>query len=479
VDDRALVAAMVRRDPAGLDGVYRRYVDRLYAYCVMVLRDGDAAADAVQETFLLASERAAQLRDPDRLRPWLYAIARNECLRLTRVRRRSASLDEAGDVAAEPVDAGAGVHALQLRELIGAASASLSAADREVIDLSVRHGLDAAEVGAVLGVSSNHAHARMSRARGQLQRALGALLVARSTVDCPTLRELRQGWGGQLTPLLRKRISRHIDDCTACSAQQREQLQPAALLPAYTALAFAVAPVLLRPSTAGAGSAGASAAGTSPGTANDGAPRSEVKLGRDGFPRQDDATSPWPRRLAVAAAVVLLLLLGGGVALSQVVDERTVATGPSPSSSAAAGGALDPGLQAPPAGEPSPTSTDGPDPGQPDPQPTTSGPLVLVAAFTGFPTAGVTCTDLPTGKYRLTVSVQASAPLHTAVLARKLTGGSLIKIPVVPTGNKATWTNNNLSADTTTWWVELTSTSGDTFSSTPKDTDNPCPKPEG
>ena len=316
MDDRALVAAMVRRDPAGLDGVYRRYADRLYAYCVMVLRDRDAAADAVQETFLLASERAAQLRDPDRLRPWLYAIARNECLRLTRIRRRSTSLDEAGDVADEPVDAGAGVHALQLRELIGAASASLSAADREVIDLSVRHGLDAAEVGAVLGVSSNHAHARMSRARGQLQRALGALLVARSTVDCPTLRDLRQGWGGQLTPLLRKRISRHIDECDTCSAQMREQLQPATLLPAYTALAFAAAPAVLRTSTAGEGAGGAEGNGPAPGV------RSPVRLDRDGFPVQEDAGSPWPRRLAVVAAALVLLLLGGGVALTRADDER-------------------------------------------------------------------------------------------------------------------------------------------------------------
>jgi hypothetical protein len=30
-----------------------------------------------------------------------------------------------------------------------------------------------------------------------------------------------------------------------------------------------------------------------------------------------------------------------------------------------------------------------------------------------------------------------------------------------------------------TWWVELTSTSGDTFIGTPKDAHNPCPKPEG
>src|SRR5690606_14590265 len=80
VDDRALVAALVAGDPRGLEGAYRAHADRIYTYCRGVLRDPDAAADAVHDTFVLASQRAHQLRGPARLRSWLYAIARNECL---------------------------------------------------------------------------------------------------------------------------------------------------------------------------------------------------------------------------------------------------------------------------------------------------------------------------------------------------------------------------------------------------------------
>ena len=40
------------------------------------------AADAVQDTFVIASSRLAELRDPGLLCAWLYAVARNECLRI-------------------------------------------------------------------------------------------------------------------------------------------------------------------------------------------------------------------------------------------------------------------------------------------------------------------------------------------------------------------------------------------------------------
>ena len=41
-------------------------------------------ADAVQDTFLVATAKVRNLRDPGKLRSWLYAVARNECLRRLR-----------------------------------------------------------------------------------------------------------------------------------------------------------------------------------------------------------------------------------------------------------------------------------------------------------------------------------------------------------------------------------------------------------
>ncbi len=93
----------------GLEGMYRRYADRLYTYARTMVREPEAAADAVHDAFLTASQRIGQLREPDRLRSWLYAIVRNECLRQLRERSRSLPLDEAGEPVADAADPVTGV----------------------------------------------------------------------------------------------------------------------------------------------------------------------------------------------------------------------------------------------------------------------------------------------------------------------------------------------------------------------------------
>jgi RNA polymerase sigma factor (sigma-70 family) len=260
-DDIALVEALRRGERAGLEGMYRRYADRLYTYARTMLREPDAAADAVHDAFLTAGQRIGQLREPDRLRSWLYAIVRNECLRQLRERSRSLPLEEAGEPAADVADPGTGVNAEQVRDLVHAAAAALNPGDREVVHLAIRHDLSSADIGAALGVPTNHAHARLSRARSQLERSLGALLVARTGArDCPTLAGLIDGWQGRLTPTLRKRVSRHIESCAACGLLRREQLSPAALLSAYTAPPFLVVADTVWPRLAEVGATGGLAA---------------------------------------------------------------------------------------------------------------------------------------------------------------------------------------------------------------------------
>ena len=85
--DSEVVASIVAGDPEGLAEAYDRYADPLYKYCRSMLSDPADAADAVQDTFVIAASRLAGLREPERLRAWLYAVARNECLRFPRPAR--------------------------------------------------------------------------------------------------------------------------------------------------------------------------------------------------------------------------------------------------------------------------------------------------------------------------------------------------------------------------------------------------------
>jgi len=87
--DAHLAGAAAAGDRAAFAAIYDRYVDRLHDFCVGMVRDRDAAADCVQDAFCTAAVQLPKLRDRDKLRPWLYAIARHEALRYIRQRRRS------------------------------------------------------------------------------------------------------------------------------------------------------------------------------------------------------------------------------------------------------------------------------------------------------------------------------------------------------------------------------------------------------
>jgi RNA polymerase sigma factor (sigma-70 family) len=228
MEDPEVVAAIVAGDPAGLAEAYDRYAMPLYSYCRSILREPADAADAVQDTFLVATAKLRDLREPARLRSWLYAVARNECLRRLRAGNALAGLEEAADIPTQTAEVGVGTDRAELQQLVRAAIAGLNPGERDVIELSLIQELDGDELAGALGVSRNHAHALLSRARSQLERSLGALIVARTgRAACADLDAMLAGWDGQLTVLTRKRISRHIEQCEVCGERKRRELTPA------------------------------------------------------------------------------------------------------------------------------------------------------------------------------------------------------------------------------------------------------------
>ena len=231
--DTEVVAAIVAGNPDGLAEAYDRYASPLYTYCRSLLREPADAADAVQDTFVIAASRLAGLRDPNRLRPWLYAVARNECHRRLRARavQVATPLDDMPDVTDTSADVSGEAERDDLRRLLRSAVRGLNTGEQDLIELQLRQGLDVAEIAAVLGVSRNHAHALLSRARDQLEISLGALLVARSgRGDCAALNTMLEDWDGQLNVLMRKRINRHIEHCPTCAERKKQELAPALLL---------------------------------------------------------------------------------------------------------------------------------------------------------------------------------------------------------------------------------------------------------
>lgn len=343
MEDPEVVAAIVAGNPDGLAEAYDRYATPLYSYCRALLHEPADAADAVQDTFLVATAKLRDLRDPARLRPWLYAVARNECFRRLRAGKALSALDEAADLPATSADIGATAERAELSQLIRAAMDGLNPGDRDVIELSLVQELEGDDLAAALGVSRNHAHALLSRARSQLERSLGALIVARTGRDaCASLDAMLASWDGRLTVLMRKRISRHIDDCEICGERKRRELSPAMFAGALpvAALSLKAAPAVLSPGFRDQllrVLADRSPAGTAHrlSVANRAAP-----FGPNGFPKpvSPAGAAPWRRvryhPQAVVAGVAAAVVVAGAIAAVVIAGSQHR---PPPSAGAAGG----------------------------------------------------------------------------------------------------------------------------------------------
>ena len=102
--DREVVAAIMAGDSPGLAMAYDMYAAALYGYCHWIVHDSADAAESLQDTFVVAAATLSDLPDPSKLRPWLFALARNECRR--RIRPQSTTRDKEADAANRQIDAG-------------------------------------------------------------------------------------------------------------------------------------------------------------------------------------------------------------------------------------------------------------------------------------------------------------------------------------------------------------------------------------
>ncbi|MGH3343713.1 MAG: sigma factor [Carbonactinosporaceae bacterium] len=243
MEDRDLAAAMVVGDAWARADAYDSYADRLYSYCLSLIGDHDAAADALHDTFIIANEHVGQLRRPERLRAWLYAIARTESRRprpTARGRRTARETDESLEALERSL------RRVELSTLAWHGSEGLDPLDREILDLSARHGLPGPELAAVLGVADEAVPGLLASAWQEMERTLTVMdVVAEGRGDCRRLRRIVRGRSQDRLPLeVRRHAERHIERCRRCEAHLPEAVGSSGL---EWMLPMVVAPRALRP----------------------------------------------------------------------------------------------------------------------------------------------------------------------------------------------------------------------------------------
>ena len=134
----------------------------------------DQVDDLVQETFLRIHTRLDDLRDPDRLAPWVYRIARSVWVDRGRRRRPEQPsavglTDEDLSVTPAPPDP-----TLLVAAWLPGLVETLPEPYREAVRLSELEGHSQAEVARMLGISPSGARSRVQRGRRLLREQLEA-----------------------------------------------------------------------------------------------------------------------------------------------------------------------------------------------------------------------------------------------------------------------------------------------------------------
>jgi len=159
---------------AGDETAFARIVaahhDDMIRVCVAICGDIDLADEAVQAAWPIAWRKLGTLKDVDRLRPWLVAIAANEVRQLLRHQRRRTLVEISipSGTSAAALDPAARAGDLDLAN----AFARLSPDDRMLLALRYVAGFDSTELGRATGRSASGVRARLARLLDRLRSEL-------------------------------------------------------------------------------------------------------------------------------------------------------------------------------------------------------------------------------------------------------------------------------------------------------------------
>jgi RNA polymerase sigma-70 factor (ECF subfamily) len=146
-----------------------RYSQAMSRVSYVIAGDWDTAQEAVQSAWTIAWRKLPDLRDQERLEPWLVSIAANETRSiLRRLHRRTAveiSVGFEGTREHDPADA---IDLLDLRNALN----RLAVEDRVLIALRYVAGLDSTEIGRATGASASGVRSRLGRVLLRLRKDL-------------------------------------------------------------------------------------------------------------------------------------------------------------------------------------------------------------------------------------------------------------------------------------------------------------------
>jgi RNA polymerase sigma factor (sigma-70 family) len=171
--DVELIAKSIARDARAFGELFDRHATAVYRFAYSLTHDTNEAQELVQETFVTAWKKLADIRlVGDSMLPWLIVATRLHAQNLRRKQHRTATLpldEHILNHRGESVQADHLAHREEL-EWVFAAVRELSETDQRIVELCLYEGRSYKEAALQLGLTVTGVTKRVERTRAKLRR---------------------------------------------------------------------------------------------------------------------------------------------------------------------------------------------------------------------------------------------------------------------------------------------------------------------
>jgi RNA polymerase sigma-70 factor (ECF subfamily) len=187
-----MARALLAGEPEAFDKFVASFRSKLFHYSWMMCGQAEDAEDVAQETLLKAFQNLDQLREPDRLRAWVFRIAKNVCL----MRRRTSLFAPTEEIPLEELPPGseladderapeAALLETELRAVLERVILELPPVYRPVVLLRDIEELSTEETAQILELSPEAVKTRLHRGRSAMRQKLDCYLNNHCLDDLP------------------------------------------------------------------------------------------------------------------------------------------------------------------------------------------------------------------------------------------------------------------------------------------------------
>ncbi len=159
-----------KQDSTFFSMLYTKYYGRVYAKCIAILKQSDAAQDAVQDIFTKIFLNLSGFNEKSQFSTWIYSITYNYCIDIIRKEKKgllfSEDIDKAGAVVEEVED----IFLLEMKlDRLKNLLDSIPIGDKAILLMKYQDDMSIKEIGDVISKSESAIKMQLKRAKQKIK----------------------------------------------------------------------------------------------------------------------------------------------------------------------------------------------------------------------------------------------------------------------------------------------------------------------